>query len=308
MAEVQIERKEGGVPWWAWLLLILAIGFTLWWMTAGRERDTDTATSVPAATDTPATNATAADTEVGTLIPVLLIRTTPTDYIGKPVSGTATVAEVVSDRGFWLRGEDGTERIFAVLDDSIPETSPDVNAGQTVRIQGTAHSPDQLDQMPVKQLAADARQSLQNEPAFIHVKSIQILDRLGGADEAAGAAGATGGAADGADLGAIVANPASYFGQNVSATAKVIEADSDRGFWIDAGGQRLFAILARNLDTPDPKTDINTGQTLRFTATVYDASRASDVPELKAVTAETRNLLAGVKAFLRVTDVKIVSR
>lgn len=300
MAEVHVERKAG-VPWWVWLLAALLLIGLIWWAVAANTGQQTAGGDATVAVTAPADQA-GPDVVVVRAIPVVAIRATPIEFIGKPVAGTATVAEVVSDRGFWLRGEEGTDRIFAVLDDSIAESPPDVNAGQQVRLEGIAYDVARLEQLPVKKLEADARQMLQNEPVFLHVQNIEILG------EAGAGTGASAGTAGGSDLSAIVASPADYFGQSVSATAKVIEADSDRGFWLDAGGKRLFAILSKSLDTPDPKTDINAGQTLRFTATVYDASRASEVEELKPVTAETRRLLAGEKAFLRVTDVQILNR
>lgn len=63
-------------------------------------------------------------------------------------------------------------------------------------------------------------------------------------------------------IGDILGNPAGYIGQQFpQAEVKVIEVPTDRGFWIEDEGQRLFAIL---IDNPvEQPVDINTGQTLR---------------------------------------------
>jgi len=315
MAEVHIERKQGGVPWWAWLLGLLVLGLIVWAIVAATTGDRDQVAVNTTATITPteATGETATIPAATTLvvIPLETIRTTPAGYLNKPVSGTATVGEVVSDRGFYLvpgNNGDGTgttsttdavgttpatdNRVFAVLDDSIAENAINVNAGQQVRLEAVAYDPARLGELPVKNLAGDARQRLESEPVFLLVKSISVVD----------------GPASALPIAAILQTPADYNEQQVSGTAHVVRADSDRGFFIEVDGQQMFAVLAKGVDTPDSQVDMNADQTVRLTGTVYDAQRAGEVEELKPVSDETKGLIAQQKAFLRVTNAEVLSR
>lgn len=119
-------------------------------------------------------------------------------------------------------------------------------------------------------------------------------------------AGDTGEGMGGMTLAAVITDPTPHFGHAITTTATVVKPDSDRGFWLDVEGTQVLVVLAKSLDTPDPKTDINAGQKVRLTGTIHDASRASEVEELKPVTDETKTLLAGEKFFIRATDVTIL--
>ena len=64
-------------------------------------------------------------------------------------------------------------------------------------------------------------------------------------------------------IGDILGNPDRYVGETFpQAEVNVTEVPTDRGFWIEDEGRRLFAII---IDQPqeEPK-DINPGQTLRI--------------------------------------------
>ena len=204
MAEVQIERKEGGVPWWAWLLLILAVGFTLWWMTAGRDRGTDVATT-PAVTDTTVTGASTTEpggapsvatdpatdtvlvivpegTPAGTMpkadaanpaLPLAAMRANPDAYFNKWVSGLATVTEVVSNKGFWIE-QDGV-RAFVVKAEPLVE-SREITAWNKVSFSGMVVNPAEAQQrVPVmSQMDDETLNMLKAEPAFIHATNIEM--------------------------------------------------------------------------------------------------------------------------------------
>ena len=64
-------------------------------------------------------------------------------------------------------------------------------------------------------------------------------------------------------IGDILGTPADYIGDPFSqAEVMVSDVPTDRGFWIEDEGQRLFVIL---IDGPaEAPLDINTGQTLRI--------------------------------------------
>ena len=60
--------------------------------------------------------------------------------VGQPVTGTAKVESVVSDEGFWV-GSSATDRVFVYLTPQARQSSGEsgfqVQAGQTVQLQGT---------------------------------------------------------------------------------------------------------------------------------------------------------------------------
>lgn len=169
MAEIDIQRRKRNIL--PWILGLILLGLVIWglmqWMGGD---DVDTAT-VPVVEDSfTAVPDTAAD-----LIPVIVIATQPAQHSGQTVSGTARVAEVISDRGFWIE-QDG-QRLFVVIDEPVPETI-DINAGQTVRLTGTVYTAQTIDQVP-GELELDARQAIQDLPAFLYVRArdISITDR-----------------------------------------------------------------------------------------------------------------------------------
>jgi hypothetical protein len=110
---------------------------------------------------------------------------------------------------------------------------------------------------------------------------------------AMGAAGAAG-AAGALPIAQILANPGQYGSQTVSGTARVTEVISDRGFWIEDAGQRMFVIL----DEPqgaERAVDINAGQTVSLSGQVRDGSALGQLTTLEQ---ETRQVAQGQPAFL----------
>lgn len=67
----------------------------------------------------------------------------------------------------------------------------------------------------------------------------------------------------GVTIGDILSNPDDHIGQTFpGAEVQVAEVPTDRGFWIEDDGERLFAII---IDEPrEQPLDINPGQTLRI--------------------------------------------
>lgn len=71
----------------------------------------------------------------------------------------------------------------------------------------------------------------------------------------------------------ILADPDSWIDRTVSGEAAVTDVPTDRGFWVEQDGQRLFALI---IDRPaEVPLDIQAGQTLDLTdATIYRAEAA----------------------------------
>lgn len=113
-------------------------------------------------------------------------------------------------------------------------------------------------------------------------------------------------AAVGLPVAAILANPASYFGQTISGEARVVEVPTDRGFWIEDGGQRMFVVIN---EPPNETMDVNVGQTVMLSnAEVYDSSNMGEIED--QIDADTRRVASGAPAVLAVnhTDVEILNR
>jgi hypothetical protein len=118
----------------------------------------------------------------------------------------------------------------------------------------------------------------------------------------AGAAGA-GAAGDALPVAAILGGQMA--GQTASGTGIVPETPSDRGFWIESNGQRVFAVLAEAMEQVK---DIDPGQQVRITgAQVMAGSDASRIPA--DVDAQAKQTAQGQQAFLLVParGVEIVS-
>src|SRR5688572_12828145 len=92
---------------------------------------------LPFETGTPDTTA-AGEAASGTLSAVVA---DPAIHLGQTVSGSATVAELVSDRSFWI--EDDGKRLLVITDGPMPET-PGITTGKRVQLSGTMHDATQM--------------------------------------------------------------------------------------------------------------------------------------------------------------------
>jgi hypothetical protein len=106
----------------------------------------------------------------------------------------------------------------------------------------------------------------------------------------------------------VMADAMGMAGQAVTCDAvRVAEVPSDRGFWIEEGGQRMFVVLDEGAPGVPPgvsdvqgemaeRPDINPGDMLRITgATVRDASY---IQSMSMLDDDTRQILQGVTTFL----------
>lgn len=174
MAEIKIERKTADA--WPWILGVLLAGLLLWGLGELFDDDDVRAASVaPEVVEPTSTTPAVVPPGPGAWVPVAVMVTAPVSYVGQTVSGTARVAEVVSDRGFWLE-QDG-KRLFAVVREEN-EDAVNINAGQTVRLSGTVYDAATLSQVPGG-LEAETRKIIVNQPLFLYVlpKDITILDQ-----------------------------------------------------------------------------------------------------------------------------------
>lgn len=106
----------------------------------------------------------------------------------------------------------------------------------------------------------------------------------------------------------ILAGPAGFVGQEISGTARVTDVPTDRGFWVEQNGQRMFAVIAQG-ENMEQAININAGQEIQLNgATVHDANSMAQLGG--TFDEQAKQLVSGQQAFLVVDpgDVTIVSR
>lgn len=109
-------------------------------------------------------------------------------------------------------------------------------------------------------------------------------------------------------LTAILAQPQSYFGKQFTGEVDVDGPLTDRGFWIENDGARMFAIL---IDEPrEVPLDINAGQRLQVSGGVI--RDADDISNIEGVPLDedTKTVLNDQAVFMIVNedDIKILER
>lgn len=101
-----------------------------------------------------------------------VVFTRPVDYVGRSVTGTAKVDEVVSDRGFWL-GE-GDNRLFTVIREDTPRKEMiDINAGQRLNLTGFLVKSEAADNL-TGELDDKTKKILEEEDQFLAVYHGQV--------------------------------------------------------------------------------------------------------------------------------------
>lgn len=189
MADIDIERKSGGLGWLWWLLGLLLLALLAWWLLSGDD-EREVAIVDPVAAPAVVEPAPMATDPVAATTPTIAdVLANPGTYAGQSFStGQVRVAEVISDRGFWI--ENNGQRMFVVKNESpVPgvadtqgaaDTRPgrNVNAGDMLQINGTVMTSVDGVQPP---LDDDARQVIQAQPAFLqaNVADIQHMDGAG---------------------------------------------------------------------------------------------------------------------------------
>lgn len=147
MADIDVERKSGGMSWLWWLLGLLLLALLAWWLLAGDDEPEVAAVDPVAAPVAPVTPTTTPEPIAQGQLCVAQVLAGPATYIGQRL-GTCPmrVVEVVSDRGFWV--EENGQRVFVIINESPAGTvapgaadvqgqvaeQPNVNAGQTINV------------------------------------------------------------------------------------------------------------------------------------------------------------------------------
>ncbi len=95
--------------------------------------------------------------------------------------------------------------------------------------------------------------------------------------------------------------PATYVGQTLgTCQLRVTEVPTDRGFWVEENGQRMFVLL---IDGPaEAPVDINPGQTITMSSAVLrDRAFLPQVPG-ESLDQDTRNIIDQQAEYFLVVD------
>lgn len=172
MAEIPVEKKSSMKWLWILLLLLLAV-LLIWWIAGEDEEEVDLA-----ATETELVDDTATDTmmaEAGILSAILA---NPQEYVGRDdIQFDASVAEVPTDRGFWVTS--GDARVFALIVDEPREVPKDINPGQQLSVsQAMVRDADTYSDVAGTALDQDTQNIVDNQDVFLVVDedNIQITE------------------------------------------------------------------------------------------------------------------------------------
>ena len=96
---------------------------------------------------------------------------------GQPATGTATVESVVSDEGFWV-GSSPEQRVFVYLTPQARQSSGEsgfqVDAGQTVSLQGTAVPVGELPEAVAGVEESEGLQQLQQQGVLVRADQVTL--------------------------------------------------------------------------------------------------------------------------------------
>ena len=183
MARIPVERKRTGIPWWAWLLLALAVAALLWFLFDLFNRDPtearDLNVEVPAVTAAPAGEQ--AGAAAAPITDMLIIVDTPdkASLVGRRVQFTnVTVQSVVGDKTFWI-GPSKDKQLFVVLEEDpsagATEGQVDVNAGQTGTITGEIRKLPSMEEARSQWGLSEANTAeLENQQVYLQAQQVQI--------------------------------------------------------------------------------------------------------------------------------------
>lgn len=161
------RRRSAGWLWGALALVVVVL--LVWWAWPQEEEvivDREVATELeplPPVAEGPNGNT------------IVMIVDNPSEHVGQPFPRTEVrVAEVPTDRGFWI--EANGSRLFAILIDQPQEEPKDIQAGQSLRIEGgTLRDATFLDQIEGEPLDASTRGIAKEQNIFLVVDEDEIV-------------------------------------------------------------------------------------------------------------------------------------
>lgn len=103
-------------------------------------------------------------------------------------------------------------------------------------------------------------------------------------------------------LAAMRANPDNYFNQSISGMGTVTEVASDRGFWLEQQGSRVFVV--KDPAIPDAPV-LTAGQTVSIQGTVKNPMTTEQQAEVMALDEATRRMLQAEPAYIHATAITV---
>jgi len=193
MADINLERKQGGGLGWLWAVIgLLIIGLLAWWLWPEDEMQFDDPTTMDRMDTRPgAPMQPMGDTQpMGQMRPGMMqpgqmgrglapIMASPTSWIDMPFpGGEGEVRDPVTGRSFIL-AEDGAELVVVLV--GQPAQNPrQFRAGQRVVITGgTLRGPGYVGQVQGQPLDAALQQRLRDRPIYLVVDeaNVTVVDR-----------------------------------------------------------------------------------------------------------------------------------
>lgn len=108
-----------------------------------------------------------------------------------------------------------------------------------------------------------------------------------------------------APIALIIAVPADYFDREISGTAQVVDVPTDRGFYLEDNGRRIFAVLGK--DFTEKQVNVNPGQTVRVSGVVRASSKL-DEAEVGTLQAATRDRIQKEPVYMVVKQIEVLAR
>lgn len=120
---------------------------------------------------------TEANAQQSEVVSLTMAMTKPNQYAGRKVSGEVSVADVVSDRGFWVT-DDNDDRVFAVINEAPGQEKVDINSGQNLQMTATLMRGSDADKLPGT-LDQQTKDILSNQDYFLSVgyQDVQIMEQ-----------------------------------------------------------------------------------------------------------------------------------
>lgn len=169
MAEIHVEKKSGAGMAWLWILLaivLIAVLAWLFWPAADDESDLAADTTAGDTMTLPPPPTLDANATIAAIL------ANPGQWVGNEFSGTVTLADVNTDRGFWIE-QDG-QRLFAIVVDDPTLDPVNLSPGQQVGIRGTVRDASYISEIPGGALPFETEQIVRQQPAYLVVDESAI--------------------------------------------------------------------------------------------------------------------------------------
>lgn len=157
--------ERGKAEWWMWAMGLALVAGLIWLIASMADNDRTVVQEDVVRTE----EARTVEDPNSEYLQIEAMTDSPLEYRNRTVTGEVWVEEVVSDRGFFVRGEDKDEKVFAYQDPAQMATPVVVEPGQRIQMTSIVHSISEFDQVAPKNLERDVRSRAMTQPIFLHV-------------------------------------------------------------------------------------------------------------------------------------------